>query len=54
MPINDIPQLKPVTVVPEEVPQPKTSPIQKNKTEDAFIPKLGLEDKKEKRETKIR
>lgn len=52
MPIDDIPQLKPETVVPEETPQPQTSPIQDNETKDAFIPKLGLENKKEKRQKK--
>ena len=50
MPIDDIPQLKPVTVVPEETFQPVSSPVQENKTEDAFMPKLGLEGKKEKKQ----
>ena len=37
MPINAIPPLKPVTVVPEETLPPKTSPIQKNNTDKIMI-----------------
>jgi cytochrome c-type biogenesis protein CcmH/NrfG len=46
MPIDDIPQLKPKTVVPGETSQSEADPIQKNEAEGLSIPKLGEDNKK--------
>ena len=50
MPIEDIPQLKPVTVASEATPHTEVSPVEEDKAKDATIPKLGVEDNKGKKQ----
>ena len=46
MPINDIPQLKPETIIPGETSQLETDPAQEKEAEGVSIPKLGEDNKK--------
>lgn len=46
MAIDDIPQLKPITAVPEKIPQSGIDPVPENNAEAVSIPKLGEDNKK--------